>query len=168
MKRKTWRTWFCLLTAVALLSILGNPTVAARAEAAWKVLFNGQTSELPVTKLSSGQKLVTVSFVVPDEGRSQEYGVRIETDPIEMAVKVTKVEKKRKTRDPGKCPVCSGRRKCQDCWPAGSKVNTGGLPCIGCNATGDCNFCRGSGICYSCDGRGMNTGCSTCGKFVQP
>lgn len=160
--------YLAILLALGLLGWLGNPTIAARAEAAWQVLFNGQPSEIPITELSGGKKVVTVSFVVPEEGRAQEYGVRVETDPISMAVKVTKVEKKRKTRDPGKCPACSGSRKCQDCWPAGSKVNTAGLPCIGCNATGACNFCQGSGICYSCDGRGMNTGCGTCGKYTSP
>lgn len=164
------RRYGAILTLIALLlaGLWAHPEAAARAEAAWKVLFNGQASHLSITELGDGQKMVTVSFPVPPEGRSQEYGVKLETDPIEMAVKVTRVEKKRKTRGPGDCPKCSGSKKCQDCWPAGSGVNTAGLPCIGCNATGDCNFCRGSGVCYTCDGRGMNTGCGTCGKVTAP
>lgn len=159
---------FCLLLLLAC-TLWANPEFAARAEAAWKVLFNGNPSQMAISQLGDGQKMVTVSFPVPPEGRSAEYGVKLETDPSEMAVKVTRVEKKRKTRDPGDCPKCSGSRDCQDCWPAGSGVNTAGLACIGCNATGDCNFCRGSGVCYTCDGRGMNTGCGTCGKYAaQP
>lgn len=159
------------LAGALLLLLVGalwfSPELAARAEAAWKVLFNGSPSQMTIAQMGDGQKIVTVSFLVPPEGRAAEYGVKLETDPIEMAVKVTRVEKKRKTRDLGDCPKCSGSRHCQDCWPAGSGVNTAGLACVGCNATGDCSFCRGSGICYSCDGRGMNTGCGTCGKFID-
>ena len=141
-----------------------DPTLSARAEEAWKVLFNGQPSQMKVTEVGDGDKVVTVSFPVPVEGRHQDYGVRVETDPISMAVKVTRVEKKKKTRSPGDCPKCSGSKKCQDCWPAGSGVTTGGVGCYGCNGGGACNFCSGSGICYSCDGSGMSQGCSTCGK----
>ena len=36
--------------------------------------------------------MVTVSFPVSPEGRAREYGVKIETDPIDMAVKVTFLE----------------------------------------------------------------------------
>jgi hypothetical protein len=65
----------------------------------------------------------------------------------------------------GDCRWCNGGKKCQDCWPAGRGVTTGGVLCYGCNGSGKCNFCRGSGVCYSCDGRGMDTGCSDCGKY---
>ena len=68
---------------------------------------------------------------------------------------------------PGKCRFCEGSKKCQDCWPAGSKVNTGGLPCIGCDASGRCNFCGGSGTCYTCDGDGYQTGCPDCSKVLK-
>lgn len=158
-------TLFALCLAAGLWA---SPDFAARAEEAWKVLFNGHPSGVAVSQTSDGQKMVIVSFPVPPEGRAREYGVKIETHPIDMAVKVTRVEKKRKTRDPGDCPKCSGSKKCQDCWPAGSGVNTAGLPCIGCNATGACNFCQGSGVCYTCDGRGMGTGCGTCGLVTSP
>lgn len=158
----------CLLMVLIGGVMLGDPTLAARAEDAWKVLFNGQASGIKVQELAGGQRVVTISFLVPAEGRHQDYGVRVETDPYDLAVKVTRVEKKRKTRDAGDCPVCHASRKCQDCWPAGSGVTTGGVMCYGCNGTGTCNFCRGSGLCYICNGKGLSTGCSTCGKTSAP
>lgn len=168
MRPSLWVRALAVLAVILIAGLSFPSDLSARAEEAWRVLFNGQPSQTAVSQTETGQKMITVSFPVPAEGRSQEYGVKVETDPIDLAVKVTRVEKKRKTRDPGHCPQCSGSKKCQDCWPAGSSVNTAGLPCIGCNATGACNFCRGSGVCYSCDGRGMNTGCGTCGLFTSP
>jgi hypothetical protein len=167
MTAKSSRILFLSLLACLALSWL-DPGLPARAADAWKVLFNGQPSSMKIQEVGEGQKMVTVSFPVPAEGRHQDYGVRVETDPVAMAVKITKVEKKKKTRDPGDCPVCKGSKKCQDCWPAGSGVNTGGVECIGCNGTGLCNYCHGSGVCYTCDGKGMSTGCSTCGKVSVP
>lgn len=155
----------CACLAFFLFALTaGSSGFRARAQEAWKVLLNGHPTRLSVEADTMGQKMVSISFPVPEEGKVQDYGVRLETDPISMAVKVTRVEKKRKTRSPGHCVQCSGSKACQSCWPAGSGVNTAGLPCIGCDSTGRCNFCSGSGVCYSCDGRGMNTGCSTCGK----
>lgn len=161
-------SYVLLILLAAWTATILDPTLAARADQAWKVLFNGQSTQMKIQEVGDGQKMVTVSFPVPAEGRHQDYGVRVETDPIAMAVKVTRVEKKKKTRDPGDCPQCSGSKKCQDCWPAGSGVNTGGVACIGCNSSGSCNFCGGSGDCYSCGGAGMSQGCSTCGKTSAP
>lgn len=160
-----------VLSCMALIAWCGvalNPSLAARATEAWKVLFNGQPTNMKIQEVGEGEKVVTVSFPVPAEGRHQDYGVRVETDPISMTVKVTRVAKKKKTRDPGDCPKCSGSKKCQDCWPAGSGVNTGGVMCYGCNGTGTCNFCGGSGDCYTCDGAGFSQGCPTCGKTSAP
>lgn len=159
------RIIFFALALVAWWAASLDPSLTARAAEAWKVFFNGKPTAIQVQEVGQGQKVVTVSFPVPAEGRHQDWGVRVETDPIEMAVKVTRVEKKKKTRDPGECPRCDASKKCQDCWPAGSGVTTSGVLCYGCNGTGVCNFCGGSGVCYSCDGRGMNTGCSTCGMY---
>lgn len=159
----------CVLTILlAGASTLLDPTLSARAADAWQVLFNGKPSSMKIQEVGEGDKVVTVSFPVPAEGRHQDYGVRVETDPVSMTVNVTRVAKKKKTRDPGDCPKCNASKKCQDCWPAGSGVNTGGVLCYGCNGTGDCNFCSGSGVCYSCGGRGFDTGCSTCGMVKAP
>lgn len=166
MIRKASLCFLLMLAAWAVSSL--DPGFTARAADAWKVLFNGQPSKMQVLEVGEGEKVVTVSFPVPAEGRHQDYGVRVETDPIAMAVKVTRVEKKKKTRDAGDCPKCSGSKKCQDCWPAGSGVTTSGVLCYGCNGSGDCNYCSGSGVCYTCDGSGMSQGCSTCGKYAAP
>lgn len=142
-----------------------HPTAAARADAAWKVIFNGLPSETVIQETETG-RILPVSFQVPPAGHRRQYSVWIETDASGNAVNVSRVLKENVTRGPGDCRWCNGSKKCQDCYPAGSKVNTGGMPCIGCDATGSCNFCQGSGVCWTCDGRGFNTGCPDCSKVV--
>lgn len=156
------------ILTLALLAIqLAHPDLALRAEAAWSILFNGEPSKLSVIDTPDGQ-VVPVYFPAPKEGRKQIYGVQLETDPITMQIKVTRVEKKRQTRAPGDCPKCVGSKKCNQCYTAGSGINYAGNPCVDCNATGDCPYCRGSGICYMCDGRGYPNGCTTCGQVSKP
>ena len=153
-----------VMTFAGLVAL--HPTASARADAAWHIVFNGLPSEMAI-QTTETSRMVPVSFPVPPEGQRQEYRVLVESDPTAMAVKVTRIRKSAPVRGPGDCRWCNGSKKCQDCWPAGSKVNTGGLPCIGCDATGACNFCNGSGVCWTCDGRGFNTGCPDCAKFVS-
>lgn len=154
-----------VIIAFAFLLIL-HPTASARADAAWHILFNGLPSETAIHATETG-KMVPVSFAVPPEGQRHEYRVLIESDPAEMAVKVTSIRKAAPVRGPGQCRSCNGSSRCQDCWPAGSKVNTAGLPCVGCNATGACNTCKGSGTCWTCSGKGFGTGCPDCSKVSK-
>lgn len=153
--------WVLSFTALVLFFV-ACPTARARAEAAWDVLFNGTVSKTKVVATDSGD-MVPVYFEVPAEGESQAYGVRIETDSATRQIKITKVKKKGPHVERGDCPKCSGSEKCQDCYPAGSGLNTAGYECYSCNGSGDCPFCQGSGDCYMCGGGGMPNGCPTCG-----
>jgi hypothetical protein len=164
MNRKRIRN---LIVAIAL-TFAGaalHPVTAARADAAWHVLFNGIPSETALVDTEAGH-VVPVSFNVPPASHRQQYSVWIETDPSTMQVKVTRVLKQAPVRGPGDCRFCNGSKKCPDCYPPGSKVNTAGLPCIACNATGECTMCHGSGVCYTCGGRGFETGCPDCSKVL--
>lgn len=160
MRKLRW-TRGLAVTALVLLFV-ASPTARARAAGAWEVLFNGSVSKAKVVSTDSGD-MVPVYFAVPPEGETQSYGVLIETDSASKQIKITKVKKKGPLTERGDCPKCSGSKKCQDCYPAGSGLNTAGYECYGCNATGDCPFCRGSGACYMCGGGGMQNGCPTCG-----
>jgi hypothetical protein len=160
MKRSKWG-WSVGFAALVLFFV-ASPVARARAEAAWQVLFNGTVSKTKVVSTDSGDR-IPVYLEVPRDGESQSYGILIETDAANKQIKVTKVKKKGPLTERGDCPKCSGSKDCQDCYPAGSGVNTAGYECYGCNATGDCPFCQGSGDCYTCGGGGAPTGCYTCG-----
>ncbi len=156
----------CGLLALALIALVAMPPVAlARANAALEVLFNGEPSTVKVQETEAGA-MVPVGFAVPDSGHREQYSVWIETDTSGKTVKVTRVRKQPPRRGAGDCRWCKGSALCQDCYPAGSRVNTAGLPCIGCNGGGACNFCGGDGVCYTCDGRGMGQGCPDCSKVA--
>ena len=165
MKRNSLRTSFIFATFAFAILVVLHPTASARADAAWHIIVNGLPSEMAVQQTETN-KIVAVSFPVPSEGQRQEYSVLVESDPSTMAVKVTRIRKVDAVRGPGDCRWCNGSKKCQDCWPAGSKVNTAGLPCVGCDATGACNFCHGNGICWTCNGKGFDNGCPDCSKYV--
>lgn len=157
---------FLLLTVTGFLLLLSlHPGAKARASAAWRVLYNGAPSEIALMDTETG-KVVPVSFQVPPEGQRHQYTVWVESDKAGQQVKLNLLKKEAPVRGPGQCRWCSGSRRCQDCYPAGSKVNTAGLPCIACNASGACQFCHGNGVCWTCDGRGFDTGCPDCGKAV--
>ncbi len=159
--RKRLGFTFLLLVLSFLSLALGRPDMRARAEAAWKILVNGEPSRLVVLETPTGP-VVPVYLPVPEEGKKQSYGILLETDPIGMQVKVTTVKKERSTRSPGACTKCNGSRKCYGC--SGTKENYAGHPCYSCNATGLCSFCKGSGTCYLCSGSGFPNGCNLCGK----
>lgn len=150
------------------LLVLLNPAAKARAASAWEVLFNGVPSQMAVVE-GEGGPLIPVYFPVSEAGQTDTYTVQVKRDSDEQRISVLRVKKKRPVRDLGDCPKCEGSEDCQQCYPAGSKENTAGLPCMDCNATGECAFCQGSGDCYTCDAHGLEGGCSTCGKVaVEP
>lgn len=158
--------WTVASFAAMMMLMVFCPTARARAEAAWTILFNGTASKTEVIETDSGP-MVPVYFPVPKEGESDSYGVLIETDVATKEIKVTRVKKKGPLTERGDCPKCSGSKKCQDCYPAGSGQNTAGYECYSCNATGDCPFCNGNGKCYMCGGGGAPNGCYTCGDVSK-
>lgn len=144
------------------LALLANPTARVRAEAAWKILFNGTETTMQAVETDSGP-MIAVYFPLPDEGATESYGVQLENDPVAMELRIKRVKKKSPIRPRGDCPKCDGSEDCQDCYPIGSGTGTSGQSCISCNGSGDCAFCNGSGDCYTCGGGGLTGGCSTCG-----
>lgn len=148
-----------LLVGCLLLAPLGS-----QAKEAWKIVFNGAPSTVKTVTVGEEGKVIPLHFPVPEEGRKAEYGVKIETDPINMEIRVTRVLKKRRTRDVGDCPSCTGSKSCQECYPPGSGLNVTEAPCYLCNGSGSCYTCSGSGKCYVCYGNGFQGGCNTCGK----
>lgn len=160
---KTTLRYTLLLAAVLAVFLLANPNARVRAEAAWKILFNGQPSTMKAVETDSGP-MIAVYFPVPEEGEKQSYGVLLENDPVAMQLRIKRVKKKSPVRARGDCPKCEGAEDCQDCYPAGSGVGTSGETCVSCNGSGDCYECGGSGDCYTCDGNGLSGGCSTCGE----
>lgn len=153
-----------LATMAILVFLIATPEYRARAEAAWQIIFNGTVSHSQVIQTDSGP-MIPVYLPVPDPKEPATYGIHIETDVASHQIKVVKVKKKGPTTArSGECPKCNGTKKCQDCYPPGSGVNTSGGECYSCNGTGDCPYCKGSGKCYMCGGDGEPGGCWTCGK----
>ena len=68
---------------------------------------------------------------------------------------------------PGKCTFCEGSKDCQDCYPAGSKINYSGEKCYTCSGSGKCSYCGASGKCHLCGGVGFSTGCNNCTKVAH-
>ena len=88
-------------------------------------------------------------------GQSLAQGSLVEVIPLEVALV------------PGKCTFCEGSKRCQDCYPAGSKKNYAGEDCYTCSASGNCSYCGATGKCHLCGGHGFQTGCNNCTKVPK-
>lgn len=155
-----------VFAASLLIALLLHPAYRARAAAAWEILFNGSPSQVELIQTDT-ETMLPVYFELPEAGESATFSVHIERDAEKKRVKVTKLKKRGPFNPRGDCPKCTGSKKCQGCYPAGSGLNTAGNECYSCNATGDCPYCKGSGECYTCDGRGFPNGCNTCGDVSK-
>ncbi len=147
----------CILILTTCLLV--GTDFRARATAAWKVFFNGAPSEMKVVQTEQGP-LVAVGFHLPPKGQEQSYYIRVRRSVDGDKIEIDRILRKNVVRDVGDCPTCTGSGDCQECYPPGSKMNTAGLPCLLCNATGECWMCTGSGKCYVCGG--SVEGCPNC------
>ena len=159
--------WRHILLILGIAFLLCQPYTSAAASNSWKVLFNGAESDLQVVDSDSGL-LVPVYFPVAETMKGERYSVHIQRLDGERRIQIDRQKvQEDPTRGPGDCRGCNGDKKCQSCYPAGSKVNYVGESCYYCNATGTCAYCAGKGVCYSCDGAGFANGCNTCGKVLN-
>lgn len=137
-----WSTDRVIALAAALLFLLPLlPRTLSAAESAWKVLFNGQPSQVQVEQ--AGERAsVPVSF--PVEAGETTWEVTLKVDEAGRTVQIVRSQKKPPVRAET-CWFCSGDGDCRECYPKGSGKNTADLPCNFCNGTGKCDYCGGSG-----------------------
>ncbi|MHC9538869.1 MAG: hypothetical protein AB9903_05065 [Vulcanimicrobiota bacterium] len=69
----------------------------------------------------------------------------MEYDKANGTVKIQKSKYKIKLRDKTTCTRCTGSKKCQACYPAGSGKNVSDNSCSVCDGTGKCFYCDGKG-----------------------
>jgi hypothetical protein len=108
-----------------------------------KVIINGNPSQLQPVE-AGGRLYLPLDFPL-DQGKNN-YKVTVEYDKVKGTVTVQKQIVRDKVRGDTECSRCSGKGKCQACYPAGSGKNISG--------DGACSACDGTGKCFYCNGKG--------------
>lgn len=143
--RKALMAILTLAMALCLLLSSRGGRVAAAAEAAWKVLFNGAPSTVKVVQVNN-EAVVPVYF--PIEKDDTAWVVRVSPEDGHV-VKITRTRQEstrlRGGELPPDCRFCSGHGKCTYCYPLGSGKASSGDTCSMCNGTSKCNWCSGTG-----------------------
>ncbi len=133
----------CMLLCVFVFCAVHSKKICTwAAETALKIIVNNYESNLKPIE-SDGVLFVPLSFPV-EEGKST-WEVSVEYDKTKGTVKIQKNKFKIKQREKTKCPRCTGSKKCQACYPAGSGKTATDKSCPVCDGTGKCFYCDGKG-----------------------